>query len=653
MADLKYAKAVYAKIGTENYSRYSNGNIFPVTALPRGMAEWCIQTDGAGGSWFYNPRHRTFEGIRLTHQPSPWVGDYCAVVFLPTSDNESVAENMYSSFRPEEAVTEPYLIRAKLLRFGVTVSLAPTERGGIFHVENASGRQSGFVILPQDRAELKICGRKVCGYTDGKYKFGQRDIREYLSVTFDCDIIGSEPLANGGVRVFLDSAEYDVRVAHGFISGEITELTLQRELGGSFASILSDAENAWENALSAIEVSREDEELFKLFYSCMYRALLYPIKFYELDAKGQALHFNPDINETRRGVCYTNNGFWDTFRTVYPLLSIIDRDAVREIVEGFINFGEEVGGLPRWLAPGDIAIMPGNLSEAVIADAAVKGIIDGDLLKRAYKLLVENGRSGRAGVADYIKYGYFPYTDHRESINETLDGAYGDFCISQVAKLLGDTAAAEEFGRRSQNYRNLFDAQTGFMRGKDREGNFRPDFDACDWGGDNCEGSYWQNSFAVYHDIDGLAELHGGKDKLIAKLDALFAEPPRFNVAGYGREIHEMSEMAAIDFGQCAISNQPSFHIPFLYSALGERKKTEDIVEKLVKTAFFANDCGFPGDEDNGTMASWVIFACLGFYPVCPGKAEYVASKPLFKEIKINGKRLAVWDKDIIKHSDI
>ena len=231
-----------------------------------------------------------------------------------------------------------------------------------------------------------------------------------------------------------------------------------------------------------------------------------------------------------------------------------------------------------------------------------------------------------------------PYDKFNESVNLTQDAAYGDWCIARVAEILGKGDIAAEYDRRAKNYRNIFDPETGFMRAKDSKGEFRPDFSPVSWGRDYTEGSAWQNSFAVPHDIEGLAELYGGREQLMRKIDELFAEKPHYEVGGYGREIHEMTEMAAADFGQCAISNQPSFHIPYIYSALGEVDKTAYWVEKLCKEAFSYTDDGFPGDEDNGTMALWYVFSVLGFYPFCPGKPEFVKGKKQVKRAFLCGR---------------
>ena len=238
----------------------------------------------------------------------------------------------------------------------------------------------------------------------------------------------------------------------------------------------------------------------------------------------------------------------------------------------------------------------------------------------------------------YLKLGYVPFDEQRESVNLTLDAAYGDFCIAQIAAVLDHPEIEKEYRERAKNYRTLFDPETGFMRPRDSQGNFRPDFSPFSWGRDYTEASAWQTSTFVPHDIEGLAQLHGGVEKLVKKLDDIFNTPPIYEVGGYGSEIHEMSEMAAVNFGQCAISNQPSFHIPYMYAALGKVEKTNYWVKKICDELFTSDADGFPGDEDNGTMAAWYIFSCLGLYPLCPGKPEYIRSQMLVKSAKIVGK---------------
>ncbi len=647
---------VNAKIGSLNERRFSNGNIYPVTARPFGMAHFTVQTDGSS-NWFYSPLSHAFEGIRLTHQPSPWVGDYGHMLFLPYS-GELCKEphRRWSSYRPDRAAIEPNGLRAYLQRYRVSVSLAPTVRGAAVTIENHTEKPTGFALIPYAESAFTLAGQALTGYTDAQSIWDFKGLREYFYVYFSEAPVSVSEIENGGVALSFAGKRVEVAIATSFISIEQAKRNYETELKGNpLARIEENAKREWEDLLSRIRVSDENPERKKTFYSCLYRTMLYPRIFYEYDGAGKPVHYNADTGKTERGVFYTDNGFWDTYRTVYPLLSILMPDRVCEMIEGFVNYAEETGWLPKWLSPGEFGLMPGTLVEAVIADACVKGIVTGELRKRAYRALLKNAyasgagtRHGRTGAEEYAKYGYVP-DSFRESVNHTCDCAYGDFCIAQVARLEGDEQEAERLLKRSQSYRNLFDAKSGFLRGKDIDGNRKEPFDPYSWGGDYCEGSAWQNGFSVCHDIDGLASLYGGKEKLCLKLDELFSADPVFETGGYGEEIHEMSEMASVDFGQCAISNQPSFHLPWLYAALGERKKTEYWVEKLAGGAFSSAIDGFPGDEDNGTMAAWYVFACLGFYPLCPGKAEFVCSKPLFEKIKVCGKPIERFADNFIK----
>ena len=401
---------------------------------------------------------------------------------------------------------------------------------------------------------------------------------------------------------------------------------------------MDDVKNAaadkWEQILRKIEIEA-DEEVKKTFYSCLYRMFLFPRNMCEYDENGAQKHYSPADGKVYGGPLYSDNGFWDTYKTVYPLYSIIASDEYRDMCDGFLNFYKESGWLPRWMDPGAVDCMPGTSIDNLFADAVEKG---GVTDKATIELMLESmlrhattespePKYGREGIADYIKYHYVT-RDHKESVNKTQDYAYGDFSIARIAEHLGKDELAEEFYERSLYYRNIFNTEKTFMLSKDKEGKERDDWTQFDWGGDYTEGGPWQNSFAVFHDFAGLADLMGGRDKMIEKMDKLFATPPLFNGCGYGGLIHEMSEMASVDFGQCALSNQPSFHIPYIYSYMGAPDKTAFWVRRACKELFNSGNKGYPGDEDNGSTSGWYVFSVLGFYPVCPSVAEYVVGSP-------------------------
>lgn len=662
---MSYLQYVNIKHGTESLPRFSNGNTLPLVQMPFGMNGFVPQTESSRGNWFYHPKDRSVEGIRLTHQPSPWIGDYMPLVMMPQREERFLAPDMrWSGFRPEEAVLMPHYLKVDFLRYRASMELAPTARGAAVRLSyDAEGEMAFAVLSDKGFAEFHVDKekRQISGYTKYTSWQSHEDFKMYFVYRFDSAIreayamCGKEEMKKSdsekgercGIWVSFqteNTKEVSLRLATSFISLEQAEYNLQREvMGKSFEQVKNEAEATWENYLSRIEIESDSREEKRLFYSCMYRVFLFPTKFYERDSSGKAIHFCADTGKVREGLKYVNNGFWDTFRTVYPLYALIARKEYAEILEGFVNTYEDCGWLPKWPSPNEVGMMPGTLIDAVIAEAAVKGIGSRQLLERAYEGVLKHlttvspeKKYGRQGIEDYERLGYLPYNKYHESVNNTLDYVYGDFCVGQIAKVLGKDADSMKYFARSKNYQRLFDEVIGFMRAKDEEGNFRPDFDAFAWGRDYCEGSAWQNSFAVYHDIEGLAELYGGKEPFLAKIDELFATKPYYKRGGYPFEIHEMTEMAAADFGQCAISNQPSFHIPYIYAALGETEKTEYWVSRLLKEGFSAEDDGFPGDEDNGTMAAWVIFSMLGMYPFCVGKGEYFRIRPQVKRAVIH-----------------
>lgn len=664
---MKYCSLVNTKQGSRSVHRFSNGNTLPLVQLPFGMTAFCPQTSDGNNRWYYHPENRSFEGIRLTHQPSPWIADYGSMVFLPQiSPLKLDGEDRWSGFRPQDAILTPFYLKYRLLRTRSTIELTPTERCAKIKVIFDADGENYFSALPvKDDYSYEFNAEENILYASTNCSFGGEavDFREYVVVSFpegsvDADgimIQGEDNDAENGsaisgentaIHIRLKNKETEISVAASYISFEQAKINLGREIGNkSFEDIKSDAENIWENYLSRIEIEAKDEKQLRTFYSCMYRAFLYPHKCSELDAGGKEIHYCPHDGKIHNGVRFTDNGFWDTYRTVYPFFALVAKDELKEMVKAFINEYRECGWLPRWLSIGEHGCMPSTLVDAVICDAAARGFVEKEDLETALEGMLKHAttnspddRFGRNGAESYCRLGYVPYDEQRESVNLTQDAAYGDWCIAEIAKMLGRADIEKEYRIRAKNYKNLFDPETGFMRAKDSNGNFRPDFSPIGWGRDYTEGSAWQNSFAVPHDMEGLAELYGGREKFLEKIDELFSTAPDYEIVGYGCEIHEITEMAAADFGQCAISNQPSFHLPYIYSELGETEKTAYWVEKMCEEAFSYEDDGFPGDEDNGSMALWYIFGVLGFYPFCPGKNDFVKGKKQVKKSVINGR---------------
>lgn len=678
---MNYCQYVNTKQGSASVHRFSNGNTLPLVQLPFGMTAFAPQTSDGNLRWYYHPKDRSLEGIRLTHQPSPWIADYGAVCFLPQITPLKVdGEERWSGFRPEDSVLSPYYLSYDLLRSSSRIELTPTERCAKLRVTFKKDADRWFSCLPvTGNYSYRFDEKKNSVYLTADNCSGgeHKDFCEYVVVRFpengtgrvsvqgeDEAFPGTEISGEGtGIHVELTNAVTEIAVGVSYISFEQAEVTLDREVGSeSFESLKERAEEIWEEHLHRVEIEPEDEKQMRTFCSCMYRAFLYPHRCSEVDASGVERHYCPHDGKVYDGVRFTDNGFWDTYRTCYSFFSLVAKDELKLMVKSFINESKECGWLPRWLSIGEHGCMPSTLVDAVICDAAVKGFVEKEDLETALAAMIKHAttdapdsRFGRNGASAYCRLGYVPYDVHRESINLTQDAAYGDWCIAETAKLLGRDDIEKEYRQRSKNYKNLFDRETGFMRARDSGGSFREDFTPIGWGRDYTEGSAWQNSFAVPHDMEGLAELYGGREKLLAKIDELFETDPDYKIVGYNCEIHEITEMAAASFGQCAISNQPSFHIPYIYSELGETEKTAYRVERLCKEAFSFEDDGFPGDEDNGSMALWYVFGILGFYPFCPGRKEFVKGKKQVKKAFILGKEFDAdsFDTGRIKYEDI
>ncbi len=651
---MKYLSYVNTKIGTKSHPRRSYGNTLPLTQMPFGMASFCAQTE-VHRAWFYHPDHEFAEGVRLTHQASPWLNDYGSFLMMP--QNDVIADSgagAWSGVRRDTTVEHPDYLKIHFLRSNCTFELTPTERGGAIRLTFGDDRPSYLSFLPvmgKYSYRLDQATSTLIGTTDGHSYDKATDFKMYFAVRFSADALDADRTytvgenENACIHVALKKHTVEARIGISYISAEMAVAAIDRECGAlSFDELRARAEASWEEKLSRIEIEAQSDAQMRTFYSCLYRVFLYPHKAYELDENQRPVHYAPFDGSIRSGVRYTDNCFWDTYRTLFPLYTLIAREEYAEILEGLVNDYRDSGWLPRCLSIGEVNCMPSTLIDAVIAEAAVNGIGQREVLETALEGMLhhanheaEDPRNGRNGVLSYLKYGYVPREEHRESVNLTQDFAYGDWCIAAVAQALGHDELVDEYLNRAQNYKNLFDPASGFMRGRDAKGKMAENFDPCVWGGEYTEGSAWQNSFAVPHDIEGLAELHGGREALIAKLDELFATPPRYRVMGYGFEIHEMTEMAVADFGQMAISNQPSFHLPFMYAALGAPEKTEYWVKKLTEEAFAPTEDGYPGDEDTGTTSAWYILAVLGMYRLCPGKKEWITFKRAVGHVKILG----------------
>ncbi|MDR0298814.1 MAG: GH92 family glycosyl hydrolase, partial [Streptococcaceae bacterium] len=468
---------------TANQPSFSHGNCLPYTGLPWGMNYFAPSTAAGRGAWWFHPEDRTFEGFRLTHQPSPWMGDFSHFTMTPVTGqfSERSLWHTISSYRPNEAIFSPAQIRLTQLRYQIESRLIPSMYGGLLEMsfKNQAVKERGLMLHFTGKFELTVLSATEIAFSIINFADCEdKDFKFYVVMKFDSPVNLHGDLAGMDSSVEIDFGEISkqtLRFGTSFISVAQAELNLEREQGQSASDYLKKAENAWSDVLSKIEIEYHDSEQVSTFYHNMYRAFLFPQTFYEFDKNGEKIHYDTTHKSVKSGPLYTNNGFWDTFRTVYPLYSLIAADKYGDMLEGFLNFYKETGFLPKWLSPDERGLMPGTLIDAVIADAASKGIRMDlmpeflEAMKKAATVQSENPNYGRRGTTDYLKLGYVPLT-HHESVNHTLDYAFSDYCISQVAQALEDDNTAKAYKKQALNYRNIFDSETGFMRAKDDKG---------------------------------------------------------------------------------------------------------------------------------------------------------------------------------------
>jgi len=648
--------------GTDSHHGFSTGNTLPLAARPFGMNHWSFQT--AEGSWFFSPQHRKLMGIRCTHQPSPWIGDYASFLLMvqagPTGSaqfNRKTPFHWSSAYRLDQCILQPNHLAAPLLADGIEMEMTPTERGAIFRFDFGDHQEGRVLFQPTKglseiafAADGQCFTARVTGYSGGVPEvFGMFVYGEFSSAPVveplpldpkDFDAGQREGDRLGFCAIWSESAKVvELRLATSFISAEQAKRNFDLEVGGrSFDEVKDEGERVWEANLSRIVPEGGTEDQQKTFTSCLYRTQLFPRIWHESNPDGGWQHRSPYDGGVHEGVLYTDNGFWDTYRTEYPLLALLDPARAAEIAQGWVNAYQEGGWFPQWASPGYRACMVGTHIDAVMADLVSRGVTNFDvakalegMLKHASTVGAEDGAFGRIGVEEYLEKGYVSI-DHHESVARSLDYAYDDWCIAQVAKHLGvDDEGAEA---RSKNYRLLWDAEVGFMRGRAADGTWDPSWTEFRWGSPYVEGGPWQSLWAVPHDVEGLIDLVGGREKFLEKLERMLSMEPFFEVGAYGFEIHEMTEMAVADFGQYAHSNQPVHHVLSLFAKAGAPERTEHFVHRVLNELY--SPTHLPGDEDNGEMSAWYVLASIGLFPACPGDGTWMPIRPLFERVTVN-----------------
>lgn len=661
-------------MGTDSEPGLSNGNTYPAIGVPWGMNLWTPQTGKMGHGWAYTYDAYKIRGFKQTHQPSPWMNDYGQFAIMPVIGMKFDQDERASWFSHKAEIAKPYYYKVYLADHDVTVELTPTERAAQFKITFPASDSAYLVVDPFDKGSwVKVIPEenKITGYST-KYARGKLvNFKNYFVLKFDKafdnvhtwegknlaeGVTEMEGNHAGAIVGFKTSKQktINVRVASSFISLEQAELNLERELAqDDFDTTKKKARDLWNDKLGRIKVSGGTIDQVRTFYSCLYRTLFFPNKLYEINEKNERIHWSPYNGKILPGYMFAGTGFWDTFRALYPFLNLVYPSINKEMQAGLVNDFKEGGWLPEWSSPGYANIMVGNNSASVVSDAYIKGLRGYDI-EILYEALIHGANNagpmtavGRAGAEYYKTLGYVPYdVGINESAARTLEYAYDDFTIYQLAKALKKPKKEiNYYAERSLNYKKLFDPSSGLMRGKNKDGSFQSPFNPFKWGDAFTEGNSWHYSWSVFHDVQGLIDLMGGKENFVMKLDSVFDLPPIFDESYYGGVIHEIREMQIADMGQYAHGNQPIQHMIYLYNYAGAPWKAQYWVRETMNRMYRPTPDGYCGDEDNGQTSAWYVFSAMGFYPVCPGVNEYVVGAPLFQKVTLqleNGNELVV-----------
>ena len=664
---ISYIDYINPLMGTDSKFDLSNGNTYPAIAVPWGMNFWTPQTNKMGDGWAYQYHTDKIRGFKQTHQPSPWINDYGAFALMPVTGQLKIKEEERASWFSHKAeIAKPNYYKVYLADYDTSVEITPTNRAAQFRftfpeTENAYVlldayfKNSMVKILPKER--------KIIGYSCNNSGGVPENFRNYFVLVFDKDFQTYDTWGDYWKLLHSDQSQaqhagavigfrtqkgekVNVKVASSFISLEQAELNLLREIGNdTFEQTQQKALHLWEKELAKIQVLDNNIDNLRTFYSCLYRVLLFPRTFYEINEKEEIVHYSPYNGKIEAGYMFTDNGFWDTFRAVFPLFNLSYPEMNQQFMKGLVNTYKESGWLPEWASPGHRDCMIGSNSASIIADAFLKGNIEQNdaeiLLEAMLKNATQNeGRPvksvGREGVNYYNSLGYVPYNvGINENVARTLEYAYADFCIARMAEKMGKKNIADKYYQQSLRYKNVFDDQTGWMRGKNTDGSFQTPFNPLKWGDAFTEGNSLHYTWSVFHDINGLINLMGGKEKFEKKIDEVFNMPPLYDDSYYGFTIHEIREMQIMDMGNYAHGNQPIQHLIYLYNYAGKPQKAQAKIREVMKKLYASTPDGYCGDEDNGQTSAWYVFSALGFYPVTPASDVYVLGNPIFEQVKL------------------
>jgi len=695
-------------MGSMSKYELSHGNVYPAIALPWGMNFWTPQTGKMGEGWQYQYTANKIRGFKQTHMPSPWMNDYGQFSIMPITGSLKIHEDERGSWISHRLQTvKPYYYSGFLSDYDITTEITPTERAARFRMTFPEADSSWVIVDAfDDGSTIKVIPeeQKVIGYTTKNSGGVPENFRNYFILVFDKPFEISSVWSDGniiedelelednhvGAAVGFKTVrgeQVNIKVASSFISHEQAERNLRELDDGDFDQVKANGRNIWNSELERIQVSGGTIDQTRTFYTTLWRTLLFPRKFYEYNEEGEIYHYSPYDGNVHSGYMYTDTGFWDTFRAVFPFLNLMHPSVNEKMQAGLVNAYLHSGFLPEWASPGHRNVMIGNNSATIVADAYLKGLRGYDIETLYEGVLhgTENKHpsvdaSGRNGHEYYNELGYVPYdVGINENAARTLEYAFADWTIWKLAKELDRPQEEIDLYReRSQNFRNIFDPETNLMRGRNRDGSFQEPFNPFKWGDAFTEGNSWHYTWSVFHDTQGLMDLMGGRETFVSMLDSVFVLPSNlYDDSYYGFPIHEIVEMQVADMGQYAHGNQPIQHMIYLYNHAGEPWKAQYWVRETMERMYTPTPDGYVGDEDNGQTSAWYVYSAMGFYPVTPGADQYVLGAPLFPEMTVeleNGNKIKItapensseniyidkmyvngkeWDKNYIRYSDL
>ena len=629
-----------------------HGHVYPGATIPFGMVQLSPDNGEEGWDWSsgYHYSSNTIAGFSHTHLSGTGIGDWCDISILPMSDTSTIRRDKSKfpfSHKNESAKPGYYQVQ---LDNKIKCELTANKRTG-FH-RYSYPTNIGWLLLDMGfqinwdkttSGSLKILNdstiigyRHSTGWAKGqKVYFAARFNHSFQSVTFVNDSVRNGNTAIGNklkaAIKFTTSRPLEVRVSISSVSEENALLELNVSNPASFEATAKRAESLWEKELQKIKINTNDKALATKFYTSLYRTCLAPVVHSDASGAYQT-HDNLQKKFIKGKEKYTVFSQWDVFRALNPLFTITQTDRLPDMINSMLQLYEDNGLLPVWdLSTWEANTMTGYHSIPIIADAILKDIKGFDY-NLAYEAMKKSAYQKIRGTPAYIQYGYVPQDKHGWSVTMTLEYAFDDWCIAQVAKKLNQISDYTIFMQRAQSYKALFDSTTGFMRAKDSKGKFIDPFDPLlsehGFDGQYIEGTAWQHSFFVPHDVEGLAKLYGGKENLVKKLDDLFMAPS---------ELHGENTSADVSglIGQYAHGNEPSHHIIYMYTALGHPQKTAKWIKVVTDSMYKTGPDGLTGNDDCGQMSAWYIWSALGMYPMNPSAGQYFFGLPLIKNASI------------------